>query len=155
MDNSKIKISGLLILLVLTQACSSESKQLDAKLAEQPAFLSAVALNKESGNLITTSDLTDQQRSRLYSLRESVQIQNDLLRQDSLHLRSLLIQDALATNYNQREVDLIVSRMRTLEEKKIGVTVAAIKSVSQILEREPMSNRRFLMLNFLESNEMR
>lgn len=120
-------------------------KQLDAKVAGETEVKSRTDLGQQAKARINgDSALTADQRSRLLALRESTAQQMDKLTNESLRLRSVLIQDLVASTYDQEEVDLIKKRIQNIEEKRVSAIFDAADQVNQILGRDTLRNQRML-----------
>src|SRR5690242_6598167 len=105
--------TGVLVLtgsLIALQGCahSSAERRLDDKLSHEMALESRQQLGSETETLIETAPgLTDSQRQRLLSLRESLRAQSGRMREESLKLRLVLAKALVSQDYDAGEVELI------------------------------------------------
>jgi hypothetical protein len=66
------------------------------------------------------------------------------LEERSLKLRSILYKDLAAAKFNRKEVDLIKSRIKEVEKKKIGTLLDAVEKANLILGNEALQNEKNL-----------
>lgn len=135
---SKTAFSLALGGLLLTAGCASkQEKQLQEKLGAETAVKSNADLRAEADKLLTAPGLTEQQRKQLTDLRADTYNKTSKLHQESLRLRSVLIKDLAAPNYNEREVELIKKKIKKNENERLSVMFDAITAANQILGHHP------------------
>ena len=133
--------------LLLLQSCSHGglNQQLDHKLAEEGAITTRADLNTETGQLIESAPgLTLDQKTKLSALKTLTQNRVDSIHSQSLKLQSVLIKDLVSTHYDEDEVSLIQSRMKSLEEQRLTLLFDAVKQANTLLDRESLLNRALI-----------
>lgn len=143
-----MKYSTALILvlacLAFTSCTSKETKkELDTKLEQEPNSMRQTDVQAEASRLIeTTPGLSDEQRKNLISLRNSIQSEMAEINQQSLELRSVLIKDVMDSKVKIAEIDLIKSRLRKVETKKLNVLFGAVDKAEKILGRDNLRSAK-------------
>lgn len=123
---------GGVIAAVALQACATNTVnlRLDEKLAAEAPIEHKKDLRAESAKVIdTTPSLTEEQRTKLRSVRDWINANIDNLDQQSLKLRAVLVQDVISTDYDSTEVALIKSRLKEVEDKKLSLIFEAARKV--------------------------
>lgn len=126
------------------QGCahSAIEKRIDEKVAEETTVKSQADLAQEAEKLIQASpDLSPDQKAKLMALRNSIRTQNELLLDQSLKLRSILIKDLLASDYDRKEVDWIKKKIRSIENKRISILFDGVEQANAILGRQITKNQ--------------
>lgn len=115
-------------------ACSGANKALEAKVASQPPVESGSQVRTEADRLIRSEPgLSDEQKQKLLSLRTSVSSQLDEIRDHSLRLRSVLVEELLSPSYDMDEVSLIKKRLKKLEKKRLSLLFDSVDEANEIL----------------------
>ena len=125
---------------LLAQACShgSTSDHLDQKVATEVAPRNSAEMRIEARSAIDSApNLTPNQRSQLKSLGAATSQQMTELRDQSLKLRAILVQDIVSANYNPREVNQIKQRIKRVEDQRLSVMFSAIDSANEMIGRSP------------------
>lgn len=149
----------LLLALASFQACShgssdQASNQVDNKVAQQDNIQSRNDLSKQTQNSIQTAPgLTADQRSQLEAVRSTTQAKVNALSTESLRLRSVLVSDLLAQDYNAAEVSLVKKKIKAAEEKRLTIIFDAVDKVKKILGRQASSEHERMMSDFFEGRE--
>lgn len=149
-------MTGLLVAVTTLQGCATAAnKKLDQELAGETAIHERKDVQKEASQLIqSTPGLSGDQRAQLTALKTATQGQLDAFVKESLKLRSVLVKDLVSSNFDADEIDLIKSRMKNLEAKKIGVIFEAVAKANTILGNHTEVNPEvFLELMEVEHNE--
>jgi hypothetical protein len=142
----KQKILVILVFLMSSmalQGCAHRelSSKIDREVSQESAIKSHSDLRSETSQLIDSSpNLTAEQRLQLSALAKSVRTRSDLLWSESLKLRSVLIKDLLAADYDEDEVELIKRRIKSVESQRLSVTFDAIEKAKLILGKEAVAN---------------
>jgi len=109
-------------------------QRINEKVAQESAINNRAELHTEAEKLIETAPgLNAEQRSGLLGLSKATRSQVDLIIATSIKLRSVLIKDLIATNYNEDEVETIKDRLRSLEDKRVSVLFDSIGQANTIL----------------------
>jgi hypothetical protein len=124
-------------------ACAT-SRKLDQKLAQQPPLSSQKNLADKYKDLVESSNLQSQQKAALLALRDENRKQGEAMRQEALKLRSLLIQDVLASKYNAKEVNLLKRRISKLEKKRTALLFDTIDRANEIMGRSDFSRNQLM-----------
>jgi len=144
MKNFLIKslyLSGFLF-LALGCAHGDLQKKLDDKLSKEDVVKNQADLRFEINQLIEKApDLTDDQRTRLRDLSRETSSQVDDIWSQSLKLRSVLIKDLINSNYDEDEAELIKSRLKDLEGKRLNTIFGAVNKANSILGRQANQNQ--------------
>ena len=153
---AKIRSSIFLLLAGLSAAgCSTTSKNLDAKIAQEPAIKNRQELKDEAARLIENDkELSSEQKTRLSALRSQLSAQLDDISIQSLRLRSVLVEEILSPNYSMDEVSLIKGRLKGLEDKRLSLMFNGIDQANSILGRKAQQHSR-MMLDLLQNKGMR
>jgi DNA primase len=124
---------------VMFSGCASYQlkRKLDEKMALEPRTIQQSDVQSESEQLLkNTRGFSEKQKSELVSLRDSVRAEMKDLDQQSLKLRSILIQDIVAPAYNVGEVDLIRDRLHEIENRRLNAVFHAVRKAEAILGRD-------------------
>jgi len=138
--------SFALVLVTLVSSCSHEeiNHALQVKLAQEEVPADAQALTSEMRERIQNSKtMTVDQKQQLLSLQAETSSKLVSARSESLKLRSLLIKDLTRNNYNEAEVDLIKSKLKTVEDERLATIFSAVDRVNQILGRESQEREQY------------
>jgi hypothetical protein len=122
--------------LTVLNACSNTeaNRKLDEKLNAEPAPASSEALRNEARTMIESSKtLSQEEKTKLLALGDSVRADTQVTRDESLKLRALLIKEITAEPYNANEVNLIKKRLKANSDKRLEVIYKAVESANQIL----------------------
>jgi len=135
-------IGSLLAITLLAASCTILNQRLNRKLEAAPLVQSKSNLRNEAGKFIENSkDLDGEQREKLLALREWTRSSINQIQQDSLKLRSLLIEEVLSPSYEDNEIVLIKSRMKKLEQKRLNVIFDAVDKANKIIGRSEVKFR--------------
>lgn len=140
---------------IALQGCahSSTEQKVDRKLSDETSIKTHSDLREETDNVLkSTPGLSDDQRVKLAALRDSTRTRLDALYAQSLKLRSVLIKDLITTNYNEDEVELIKSRIKTVEDKRLSLIFDAVEQANLILGHLVLTNRQVIMDGFFEGH---
>lgn len=138
-----MKRLGMSVLFLATMAtgCTSVDKNVDQKEAASPPVESRTDLNKEARLFIEKAKgISEDQRQKLLTLRHATRSSIGQLQEESLKLRSLLIQEILTSQYNSSEVDVIKSRLKKVEERRLTVMFDAVDKANKIIGRTRIEN---------------
>lgn len=127
-----------LLFVSMLSACASSQVEhnLDAKLAATPPVKGRSELRAEVEAMIRSApDLTPEQRKRLAILEDSAQKQSELLREEVLRLRAVLIQDVLAKNYSEADVNAVKNKLTETEEARLHLFFLTVNNANTILGR--------------------
>jgi hypothetical protein len=106
--------------ITLFSSCATKKidQNVDAKLAQTPPVSGPAELNKDASNTIASAPgITDDQRTKLIVIQKSTEEKLAKLREESLKMRELLIQEVVRTDhYNDNEVNRIKSRLKDMEK---------------------------------------
>ncbi len=92
-------------------------------------------MQAEAREKILQSNLSDEQKKSSSNYNESTNKQVQELRDESLKLRSLLIQSVLAPKYDRNEVMAIQRKIKKAENKRLAVMFDAVDKTNGILGR--------------------
>lgn len=135
-------VAGLLALTF--QACTTTTqKEIDAKVKAEPAVVHRKDLIAEGEMLIEKSpNLTDAQRTKLRQLWHDSKAQSDDLVTKSLQLRAVLIKDLVATPYDDREVNVVKTKLSKVEQDRLAVFLKGVRETNRILGRWGSADER-------------
>lgn len=135
-------ISTVALILLTTACASSATKSVDQKLATQEPTHTRADLKREASKLIESdADLSADQKQRLDILRSKVGSQLDDMGQQSMKLRSVLIEELLSPSYSADEVAEIKSRLKKIEDKRLAVIFDGVDQANTILGRQAQQHR--------------
>lgn len=141
--------SGMLSILLTLAACANPSieKEVNDKISQESEIKTRADLTADTKSSIENAKgVTLEQKSQLLSLRESTNQQIESNWQESLKLKSILIQDLVANEYNEREVELLKGKLQKLETKRLSIMFSAVDRASKILGHQARLNKD-IMLN--------
>jgi hypothetical protein len=107
----------------------------DSKLAQTPPVSGPAELRKTTADTIaSTPGITEDQRAKLVVIQKTTEGKLDKLRQESLKMRELLIQEVVRTDgYNDNEVNRIKSRLKDVEGKRLTTLFKALDQANDVL----------------------
>ena len=124
-------------------ACSHAAveKSVDAKLQQESSIQTNADLNAEQKTSIDNAkEITPEQKSKLSSLRVLTRQKLEENNQQSLKLKAVLIQDLVAAQYKENEAELIKSKLKSLQSKRITIMFQAVEEANSILGRQARIN---------------
>jgi hypothetical protein len=136
MKSFRTGLFALSLCAIIATGCShvQQEKQLDKKIANQPAPRNTTGLINEADRLIqNTPGLSEDQRLKLYDLRDSTRVQIQDCNAQSLKLRSILLQDLLSSKKNAKEIDLLKKKIQSVEKEKVDALLSAVDRAKGIL----------------------
>ena len=136
MKKQIMTLGFLTLAMILTQACATTSlnSEVDNKMKEEAKISTAADLRAEGANLIENDPtLKPEQKSQLSALRLETEARLKDINSRSLELRSLLLKDVLATNYNADEVNLVENRLSKVEQERLDTIFKAVAKTNRIL----------------------
>jgi hypothetical protein len=137
----------LIIALFFAQGCahSDANRRLDAKLSSASQTVNRNDLSKKTRQRIEDpNSISPDQKIQLLSLEKITHQQMDGFTQQSLQLRSLLVQDLTSTPYNESEVALIKMRIQKIENRRVSTIFRAADEANVILGRQAVGDREVL-----------
>lgn len=134
------------------QGCSHGAldKKIDEEVAQESTVKTHNDLTNEGTQVLNSAQgLSAEQKQKLKDLRTSVTGQLADIYEKSLRLRSVLIKDLVAKDYNEDEVELIKSRIKYNEDKRLSLMFEAVDKAKTILGRNIEVNRH-IVEDFME-----
>ena len=130
------------------------NQRLDEKLSQEQDISSSQDLRREATHLIREMPEIDEGRKRkLAEIQDSARNELAQIHQDSLKLKAVLIQDVLTPGgYNEDEVNLIETRLRKLDRKRMDITTNAIRKANDVLGREDTRLKRVMAKELMFSD---
>ena len=125
-------------------ACSNKSidRELNRKVAEESSINSQADLNVEATQQIeNAANITEEQRSRLLTLREKTRAETLDQNKESLRLKSVLFKELLSTDYDRKEVAGLKRKIKKTDDRKLSILLNAIQKTNVILGRQALNNR--------------
>ena len=141
---SKWSRMSIVVGAVALQGCahSAQEKRLDSKVSQETEVNSRADLQTETTDLIdSAATLSADQKGKLRELRDSTRARLDDLSSNSLKLRAVLIKDLISPQYDEREVELIKSKIKKLENERINTIFGSVEQANKILGRQAMVNQ--------------
>ena len=136
-------IAGLAVATAGTGCAHKLEKQIDAQVAQTPNIDSPAALSRQTDNKIDSDQsLKPEQKAELKQLRQSARAEMDALQNESLKLRSVLVDQLLTKNYRASEVAALKDRIREVEDRKLARAFKAVDDASRILGHDPADAKR-------------
>ena len=137
---------------VVSGCASSNSKRidqdLDARLQTAPTAANYEQFGKNARKQIKDSSATSEQKAKLLQLQRDTQDKSIQLRDQYYKLRSLLIQDLAAKNYDQDEVEAIKNRLKKVEDQRLQLIYTAVDQASAILGHDQVDQNVQIMRTF-------
>lgn len=140
----KIKYSSIFYTLLLTfllQGCAtSENKLVTAKVAAMPNVADAKEAQQDQDRLLDTAPgLTDKQRTEISELRKSSRERMGKIKEDSLKLHQILINDLVAQDFDYqkaKEVEAVKAKIYKLDKSRTRLRFVTIEKMQKILGRD-------------------
>ena len=143
-----LKLLSILTLLSLSAtgcATKTAEREIDRRLAmETPVKTNAELREQTQQSIDSATGITDEQRAKLYDLRDSTRAQMNSLQEESLKLRSMLIKDVLAKTDYDEEIKVIKKRLGNNSKKRLDVVFKALDQAKEILGTQVSKNSPFL-----------
>lgn len=154
MKNLKWIILATVSVLAMQGCAHTETnKKIDQKVAREPQVSTNAELQVEGANAVKNAPgLSDAQRAQLDDLRKTTRSQVSELQSESLKLRSLLIKEMLASDYDREEVDVLKGRLRSVEKKRLNTIFGAIEKADVILDHKTSAENVLMMDTFFEKS---
>lgn len=138
-------IVSLALLGTLACAQKQTAENLDKKVQADSNQLTLAELNQRAETVIKTSpELNEDQRTKLMDLHNKTLTKSTSLREESLKLRDILLTDLTSQDYNAREVSLIKTRLKKIEDERLSLLFKAVDDANTILGHKVSSNKRIL-----------
>ena len=132
-------------------ASTAINRDIDQKVSDEAQIENKKELQEQAKQVINSAPgLTAEQRDQLADLRQTTRTQLDLISDQSLKLRAVLIQEMFASNFDQQEIDIIKQRLRGLSDKRLTVIFGAVDATNKILGRQA-SNFQPIYNDYLEA----
>lgn len=144
MSKNKLAFCALAACVLWLTACTQKAieKDVDQKVTQETSINTQADLNAESANLIeTATNITEEQRDQLLVLREKTRAETQEQNKESLRLRSVLVKEMLASNYNGKEVSAIKRKIKKADNKMLSILTDSIQKTNTILGRQARDNR--------------
>jgi len=148
-----MKFLILVTAMVAASGCASSSSKkidqdLDARLQSAPTASNSEEFGKSARKQIKESTASSEQKAKLLQLQRNTQDQSIQLREQSYKLRSLLIQDLAAKNYDRDEVEAIKDRLKKIEDQRLQLIYTAMDQASTILGHDLVDQNVQIMRTF-------
>jgi hypothetical protein len=133
--SKRLCFAAMAITLFSSCATKKIDQNVDAKLAQTPPVSGPAELNKDASNTIASAPgITDDQRTKLIVIQKSTEEKLAKLREESLKMRELLIQEVVRTDhYNDNEVNRIKSRLKDIENKRLTTLFKGLDQANDVL----------------------
>ena len=122
---------------------------LAAKVANEKEVSSPQELQTDASVLIERANLKPEQKANLKNLQAETSRELQNLREESLKMRSILIKDVFAKDYNKSEVELVQSKIKDLDQKRLAVMFAALTKANVILGHESTAHENEQLMDRL------
>lgn len=136
MNRSK-KLSLTLIAIALFSSCATKKidQTIDNKVAQTPNISGPGELRQNTTDAIaSTPGITEDQRAKLVEIQKTTEGKLDRLREESLKMRQLLLQEVVRTeNYNDDEVNRIKTRLKDVDNKRLTTLFKALDQANDVL----------------------
>lgn len=139
----KFSLVTLLAPAFILAACSHAAieKSINQKLSQESGIKTNAELNAEQKTAIDNAkDISPEQKSKLSSLRVLTRQKLGENNQQSLKLKAVLIQDLVAEQYKENEAELIKSKLKSLQSKRLAIIFQAVEEANSILGRQARLN---------------
>jgi hypothetical protein len=123
------------------QACASMdmNKQLNEKISKESSIKSRKDLDaKATGLMANAPGLSGQQRQRMNAIKAQLNSKLKDLNEESLKLRSLLLQDVIASGDRTQEVNAVKNRLRANSTARIDAIFNAVDQANDVLGRNEL-----------------
>lgn len=130
-----------------------EERQVERRIASEPQIKDKAALETRNDRAIDQAmGLSDEERHKLTVLRDSNRARVDALSEESLKIRSLLVQDIVNPDSDPSEITLLKNKLKETENKKVAIYLEGIDEANSLLGRRthPIEQRERIMRVFME-----
>ena len=132
-----------ILLLSLAFGCSHEAveKDISQKMNRESDVTSQDDLTSKANLVVQNAKgISNDQRRRLMELRSATTMQLEINWQQQLKLKSVLIKEVIQTDYKENEVELIKSKLKDLESKRLAIMFSSVDEANRIMGREARVN---------------
>lgn len=147
---SKTQLVKFLIVSTLTgilgSGCSNKTeRKIEREIQQAPQAQNVTELREETRELIQNDPkLTSIQRQKLKDLHEvSIQKMN-VLKQDSIKAKEMLVRSMIQEKYDAKEVSAIKRELKEIELQKLEVVFESVDKANAILGRSSKHRKRAL-----------
>lgn len=127
-----------IILLALTSCASKQDKLEIQRKAQDSKISDSKALGQSISETIQNSEtLTATQKKELEDIIAINKGIAETLTQQSYQYRSLLVQNLLSGNVNQKEINIIKKDIRRIEAEKLKNTFDTVEKITKIVSKNP------------------
>lgn len=146
MMNKSLFLSSLMLGVFLFTGCVSKktNETLNEKVAESKVNTKTELQDDVKTAVENAKNLTPAQKQQLFELHNQTQAKMASYQQECLRLKSVLIKDVISPDYNGKEVNLIQSRLRKIENRRLNTMFETIAKANKIMGREAMHNEAIL-----------
>ena len=121
--------------VVMGCAHAEVEKDLNAKLAAEPAVAGSTNLHDEADRILTSENtLTDAQKNEMRTLWNSTETKMDRLHELSLRLRALLTKSVVSRG-SQSDIKRIETKLADVEQRRLEEYFSAVRDTNRLLGR--------------------
>lgn len=139
----KLKFAAFVVPALILSACGHAAieKSIDQKLTQESDVKTIADLNSEENSFVAgAKNITPEQKTQLLALRALTRQKLNTNNQESNKMKSVLIQDLVAAQYKENEVELIKSKLKNLQSKRLTIMFQAVEEANSIMGREARMN---------------
>lgn len=141
-------ITGVVASGCASPASKKADQDIDVKLQSMPTASNYEEFGKSARKQIRESDATNEQKAQLLQLQRDTQDKSIQLRDQYYKLRSLLIQELSAKNYDRDEVEAIKERLKKIEDQRLQLIYTAVDQASAILGHDQVEQNAKIIRTF-------
>lgn len=132
---------------------SPQDKQVDRRIVAEPELEGKAALELRNDRALeNATGLTPSERQKLTQLRDATRAKLDALSEESLKIRSLLVQDVVNPDSDPSGITLLKNKLKDTENKKVSIYLEGIDQANSVLGRRthPIEQRERILRNLME-----
>lgn len=145
------KTLSLLILLIVTTACATQSteQKINEKVAQHSDVKTIANVEDEFERDLINSNLSEGEKVKIKELKERVLKRNRILSEEENQLRSVLLEDLISKKASDKEVTKIKRRLFKTHQAKLENQFNALDEAQEILGKKTMSQKRGQAYSYL------
>jgi hypothetical protein len=139
----KLRLATFAISIFALTSCNHAALERDVsqQVANESNIKTGADLNASTNSTLENSkDITPEQRDKLMALKKITKEKLDTNSAETNKLKSVLIKNLVQTNYKENEVELIKSKLKTLNSKRLSIMFDSVESANSILGRQARLN---------------
>jgi Spy/CpxP family protein refolding chaperone len=134
-------------------ACGTAAtrKQVDAEIAQEPtAVYPGEIADRNIGTIDLAEHLTAEQKSKLKAIQARGLAEGRAIRAEQQKLHSLIVKAMVREDYDEREVSILVKRLKGLDDRRVTLMMGAVEEAKAVLGKATLQDANILRGMFNE-----